>query len=125
MSSLKGKAYEFANEVALAFIDAGFTTVRRPGEPKGLRREERVRGDLLGLPLTVACRNQVTLDLPSAMREVKAEARAEGRDVYVSIQRRRNMSPTEPYDVGSSFVTTDLATFLRLLARLHPELVST
>lgn len=122
--SLKGKAYEFANEVALAFIDAGYTSVRRPGEPKGLPLAERVRGDLLGLPLTVACRNQNTLDLPSAMREVQAEARAEANEHYISIQRRRAMNG-EPHDVLDSFVTTDLRTMLSLLRQLHPPTVST
>lgn len=116
--SNKGAAYAFANEVALAHVEAGFASVRRPGEPKGLDPAARVRGDLLGLPLTTGVRNQVTLDLPSAIREVQAEARAEGHAVYVSIQRRRGCP------VEDAFVTTDLRTWLLLLARLHPEAVT-
>lgn len=121
--SQKGKAYQFANEVALAHVAAGFTSVRRPGEPKGLPAAERVRGDLLGLPLTVACRSNNTLDLPAAMREVQAEAQAEGHDHYVSIQRRRAMNG-QPHDVLDSFVLTDLRTWLQLLAKIHPEAVT-
>lgn len=116
--SNKGDSYIFRDRVALAHVEAGFTTVRRAGEPKGLSASERIRGDLEGLPVTVGVRNHLTPDLSEALREVQAESQAEGTGTYVSIQRRRGA------DVLDSFVTTDLRTWLRILARLHPEVVA-
>lgn len=123
MTSNKGANYRFATEVALAHHERGFTTVRRPGEPKGVDAADKVRGDLVGLPVTTAVRACRTMDLPAAMREVQAEARAEGRDMYVSIQRRRAMNG-QPHDVLDSYVVLDLRCWLDVLARLHPEAVT-
>lgn len=121
--SNKGTQAAFANEVALAFLEHGFTSVRRPGEPKGLAPAARIRGDLVGLPVTTAVRACRTMDLPAAIREVQEEAQAEGNDLYVTVQRRRNMS-SEPYDVLDSFCVLDLRSWLKIVARLHPEAVS-
>ncbi len=116
--SSKGESYAFRDQVVLALHDAGFTSAHRPGEPRGRSAAEKVRGDVLGLPVTIAVRNTVHLDLSGALREAQREAHAEGHELYVSVQSRRG------HPVENSFVTTDLATWLRMLARLHPEAVT-
>lgn len=117
MASNKGSNYAFQNEVVLAFNEAGLTGVRRRRELKGLPPAAKVRGDLIGCPVTTAIRNGQRYDLAAALAEARAEAAAEHAELYVSIQSRRGRS------VEDSFVVTDLRCWLRVLARLHPELV--
>jgi hypothetical protein len=113
--SLKGENYAFRDQVVLLHHDRGLTSARRAGEP---RNQQQPRGDVLGLPVTVAVRNAVTIDLSGALREAQAEAEAEGHDVYVSVQRRHGQP------VEQSFVTMPLDVWLTVLRRMHPELVS-
>ena len=76
-----------------------------------------MRGDILGLPVTVATRNQKTLDFAEAMREVEAEAQAAGQQVYVSVQARKG------YLLGESYATLTLNGLLEVLARAYPDSV--
>ena len=55
--SNKGDSHAFRNEVLLALHAAGLTTARKPQEPKGIPVSGRVRGDIVGLPVTIAVRN--------------------------------------------------------------------
>lgn len=118
MTSNKARSAAFAAEVVLAFHAAGFTSAVKAPEPKGLDPAERVRGSVLGLPITISTRSRQTLDLSGAMDEARREAQAEGRDLYVSIQRRRS------HTVKDAYCTLPLSALLRVLARLHPELLS-
>lgn len=120
MSSNKGTAYQFRNDVLLLLHDSGFTAATKPSEPKGVEpSEKRPRGDVVGMPVTLACRSGSTkLDLSGALNEVQREAHAEGHDVYASVHKRRG------HPVEQAFVVTDLTTWLRVLARLHPEAVT-
>jgi hypothetical protein len=117
MSSNKGRTYAYRNEVLLALIGAGFVSATRPAE---LRTEpDRSRhGDICGVtaggyPVTIAVRNQRDLALAEAAEEVKAEAKAEGSDVYVSVHSRRGRPVEESYCV------LPLSVLLRLLQRLN------
>ena len=122
--SNKGEAAAFRSEVLLLLHEAGFHSARRPPEPKNVAAADKVHGDIIGLPITVAVRSSQTLDLSGALNEAKREAHAEGLDHYISIQRRRAMHG-KTHDGLDSFVTTDLRTMLSLLAQLHPEAVTT
>jgi hypothetical protein len=116
VTSHKGENYAFRNDVILAHVEAGFTSAHRPAERHGGVGPRHLHGDILGLPITIGVRNSVTIDLPGSLRQVRAEAAAEGHDTFVSIQRYRGAS-----DVLDSFTCLDLRTWLQVLRRLHPE----
>jgi len=119
--SNKGQGYAFRDDVLLCLHEHGFHTAARPGERHGVPLEQRQpRGDIVNLPITLAVKSGTDeLKLSGALVEAQSEARAEGKDVFATIHRRRG------HGVESSFVVTDMTTFLRLLSRLHPEIVST
>lgn len=118
MSSNKGRSYAFRNDVLLLLHEHGFRSATKPGEPRGLSPNDKVRGDILGLPVTTAVRCSKTLDLSNSLNEAQREAEAEGNDVFVSILARRS------HPVEESFVVTSLDVWLSVLARLHPEAVT-
>ncbi len=113
--SNKGQAYAFRSEVLLLLHEHGFHGARKPDEPKGVPAAQKVHGDIVGLPFTIAVRSSATLDLSGSLTEARREAQAEDTDVYVSVHKRRG------HPVEDSYVVTDLATWARVLARLHPE----
>lgn len=109
-------SYRYRSEVLLLLHERGFHGATRPPEPKG---PDKLRtGSIIGLPVTTAVRASQTLDLSGALIEAQLEAEAEHNDVYVTVQARRGKP------VGQSYVVTDLDTWLNILARLHPEAVS-
>jgi hypothetical protein len=115
--SNKGTAYQFRNEVLLLLHERGFSTAVRVGEHRG--QPKPVHGDIVGLPTTTAIRSGVSMDLAGAVQEAQREAEAEEHDVYVSVHKRRG------HPVEDSFVVTTLDVWTRVLAKLHPEAVTT
>lgn len=117
--SNKGASYEFRNDVLLLLHEHGFWSATKPGEPRGLAPEDKVRGDILGLPVTTTVRCAQTPKLSTYVTEAQREARAEGNDVHVTVVKRRD------HPTAESFVVTSLDVWLFILARLHPEAVTT
>lgn len=98
MKSNRKAAAAFRNEVLVYLHAQGLTTAVKPPERHGLSPEERrPHGDIQGLPWTVAVRNYVNIGLSEAADEVQAEARAEGKPWFVSVQSRRNHPVEEAY----------------------------
>ena len=118
MRVYKGPTYVFRNDVLLAFHEVGFVRARTWIDDHGHATDERVRGDILGLPFTVATRNQKTLRFSEALREVERESSVAGTEVFVSVLARRG------YPMGASYATTSLDVMLRLLASAYPEAVA-
>lgn len=112
MTSLKGASLIWRAEVVTALHEAGLRTATAAPEPKGLPLHERCRGDVAGVPgWTVAIRNQRDLALAEAADEVAREARAEGNDLFVSIQHRTGRPTSQAY------CTMPLSVLLNLLPR--------
>lgn len=114
--SNKGANSEFANRVLLLMHERGLQSARRYRESQHAPKPTRGDVDLPGV--TIAIRNQRTIDLSEAIREVEREAAAEGNTLWASVQARRGLD-----DVGASYVTTSLSVFLDLLAQVRPDLV--
>jgi len=109
-----GPAYRFRNDVVLALHRAGFQRARTWLDESGNATGEHVRGDIFGLPLTIATRNQRELDFAEALREVEAEALEAGTKMFVSVQARKTR------ETGEAYATTTLDSFMQLLAMAFP-----
>lgn len=110
--SNKQRSIAYRNDVLLYLKDEGFPEATIRPELRGLtesERQERDTGDIVGLPWTIAVRNQHGLDLSSAMTEVEREAEQAGTDLFASVQRR----PRHP--IEASYVTMPLAVFVAVL----------
>lgn len=118
MKVYKGPAYAFRNEVLLAFHAAGFTGARTWIDEHGYATGEHHTGDVLGLPFTVATRNQKTIKLSDALREAEEEAAGAGHFIFASVQSRHG------YPVGGSYATTTLDGLLRLARLAYPDAVA-
>lgn len=119
MKPYTGPAYRFRSDVVLALHRAGFRSARTWLDESGNATGEQVRGDIFGLPLTIATRNQRELDFAEALREVEAEALEAGTKMFVSVQARKTRS------TGEAYATTTLDNFMQLLALAFPLEVAT
>lgn len=118
MKPYTGPAYRFRSDVVLALHRAGFQGARTWLDEAGNATGEHVRGDIFGLPLTIATRNQRDLDFAEALREVEAEALEAGTKLFVSIQARKTRT------TGEAYATTTLDNFMQLLAMAFPSKVA-
>ena len=117
----KARSIAFRNEILLHFHARGFRSAARKKEPKGMSLHELMkvdRGDIVGLPWTILARNQLTIDASAMQDLAKNAALDNGHELYAVIQSRRTR------DVSESYVTLPLSVFTRVLARLHPEIVT-
>ena len=119
MKPYTGPAYRFRSDVVLALHRAGFQGARTWLDESGNATGEHVRGDIFGLPLTIATRNQRELDFAEALREVEAEALEAGTKMFVSVQSRKTRA------TGEAYATTTLDSFMQLLAMAFPLEVAT
>jgi hypothetical protein len=116
--SNRGANEEFLTRVLVYLHLSGFTRARHRDPLRGaslLEKTESDVGDVVGLPLTIAVRNQRDLVLSEALNEVAREAKNAGNDLYASIQSRRG------HDIGESYATMPLRVLCDLIARLYPE----
>lgn len=114
--SNKQRTIAYRNDVLLYLISEGLTEATTRPELRGLteaERQERDTGDIIGLPWTIAVRNQHGLDLSTAMTEVQGEALRAGSELFCSIQRRSR------HPIESSYVTMPLSVFVSVM-RMTP-----
>jgi len=112
----RGPTERFRNEVLLALHAEGFSDAYKA--PQATSDSPQVRGDVLGIAgVTVAVRCQRDLALAEAADEVAREAAAEGNDIFVSIQARRNLTGDDD-GVLQSYCTMPLSVLLTVLQRL-------
>lgn len=110
--SNKQRSISYRNEVLLYLHGEGLAAAAVRPELRGLTERERQQrdiGDIVGLPWTIATRNQRGLDLSSALTEVEGEAAQAGKELFASIQRRQG------YPIESSYVTMPLSVFVSVL----------
>lgn len=72
-------------------------------------------GNVVGLPLTISAKNERDISLPEAIDKAQRAAQFEGKNWFVSVQRRRSAPP------GEAYVTTTLDVFLQMFEALFPE----
>lgn len=115
--SNKQRSIAYRNDVLLYLISEGFSEATTRPELRGLtetERQKRDTGDIVGLPWTIAVRNQQVLDLGTALTQVEGEAERAGSELYCSIQRRSR------HPIESSYVTMSLSVFAAVL-RMTPS----
>ncbi len=112
---MRGPTERFRDQVLLAMHQAGFVDAHKA--PQSTSAAPQVRGDILGMGLTVAVRCQRDMALAEAADEVEREALAEGNDIFVSIQARRNTHGNDD-NVLNAYATMPLHVLLKVLQRL-------
>jgi len=119
LSDRRAAHLRWVNELALFFHEVGFPSVRRAtGAVAKPIRQVLDHGNLIGLPWTLAVRNQQNLNLSAAVDEVADEAALNGTQLFASIQRRHGSA-----DTVDAYVTMPLHVFVKVLYKLHPELI--
>lgn len=95
-----------------AFETAVVNYLREHGYPDAERRAlhgKHDRGDLIGVPWAVECKNHSRLDLAGWVAQARAEAVNAGAPVGVVVHKARGRG------VADSYVTLTLADFVRLM----------
>lgn len=87
------------------FRDHGWPGCERPALEGALDR-----GDLVGLPATVQCKNLKCINLAGTLAAARKQAQTAGQRHYVAVHKRR-MHPT-----AEAYVTMPLWAYVELLA---------
>lgn len=110
MTSNKGASYVYRLEVLEALHAAGFTGAHRPRERHARDAAPQAHGDILGLPLTLAVRNERSLGLAEALDEAAHEAQAQGHELFAVVAHRRGHA-----DVLDSYAVTSLDVLIKFM----------